>query len=156
MAEQEQTHIRKFATISGSINGSMSIKIIKRGTEGNWEDEDQWELLRVSEDGVPRYHLTEEQECKFKGMDYEAYKKWQQERWSKEAQEERLKEQLEEGKAWVTISSEIFSRVQMIELDSDYSKERNWEDQAEWDLYRTDYGIKRYRLTADQATKWLG
>ena len=153
---KESNHNSQFATISGSIGGSMSIKVIKRGTHGNWEDEDDWKLLRVSEGGHPRYHLTEEQECKFNNVDYEAYKKRQDEKWSKEAQEKRLKEQLEEGAAWVTISSEIFSQPQMIELAGDYSKERNWEDQAEWDLYRTDYGIKRYRLTADQARKWLG
>lgn len=154
MTEQEQTHNSQFVMMSGDVNPHW--RVIKRGTEGNWENEDQWNLLRISEGGFPRYHLTAKHECEFKGMDYEAYKKRQQEMWTKEAQEARLKEQIEEGATWVTISSEVFSQMQMVELASDYSKERNWEDQPEWDLYRTDYGIKRYRLTADQARKWLG
>ena len=97
-----------------------------------------------------------EARMRVQGYGLRSIQKRQQEMWTKEAQEARLKEQIEEGATWVTISSEVFSQVQMVELASDYSKERNWEDQPEWDLYRTDYGIKRYRLTADQARKWLG
>ncbi len=95
MTEQEQAHNSQFVMMSGDINPNW--RIIKRGTEGNWENEDQWNLLRISEGGEPRYHLTAKHECVFKGMDYEAYKQRQKEMWTKEAQEARLKEQIEEG-----------------------------------------------------------
>ena len=154
MTEQEQTHNSQFVAISGIHQPQM--RIDKRYEHLNWEDEDQWMLHNITSQGVPRYTLTEEQECKHLGWDYEETKKEREARWTKEAEEARRIKQLEKNSAWVTVSSEIFSQVLMIELAGDYSKERNWEDQAEWDLYRTDYGIKRYRLSADQARKWLG
>jgi hypothetical protein len=123
--------------------------IEKRADNHNWEDEDEWRLHRISESdnggGIPRYHLTAEQ-----------YQKWHQPiivaSWT--FTEDDIVEI--DPFDWVTLSCpEVFPHVQYILTTNDDSKLKNWEDQDQWDLYRTDNGIRRYRLTPEQAQKWL-